>query len=232
MADQERARPATEAAAGAGASAGGEASSARHAAAALVALDGLGLELERVAQAARDRPARAPLALLAWLDRVLAELAWELRLLERAVALRRRESGTPVAWKELGPDTDAGLGARVAALRPDLVTEGVAGMFAGWLEDVRLRDDHRYLPDMFATAAAVPRLLSRALGEIVAELEPVRAAVEALAGVGPDAPRTADGILDFAARRVRYRLAGRLGWVGLVVRRHLETLRAEREGKS
>jgi len=209
-----------------------DASPARQAAAALAAVDALGQELERVAQAATERPARSAPALLAWLDRTLAELSWQLRVLERACALRARDARTPHAWDTVGPNEDGGLRNRVAALKPDMVIDGVSGMFAGWLEDVGLRDDHYALADPFVPAASVPALLSRRLAEVVADLEPVRAGFDALGAIaaagGDGVARRADGILDFVARRVRARLALRTGWAGLVVRRHLESLRQGR----
>jgi hypothetical protein len=209
-----------------------ESSPARQAAAALAAVDALGQDLERIAQAATERPARSAPAVLAWLDRTLAELAWQLRVLERACALRARDARTPHAWDTLGPNEDGGLRNRIAALKPDMVIDGVSGMFAGWLEDVGLRDDHYALADPFVPAASLPALLSRRLAEVVADLEPVRAGYEALGTVaaagGDDVARRADGILDFVARRVRVRLALRAGWAGLIVRRHLESLRKGR----
>ena len=209
-------------------------SAARAAAVALAEIDALAGELERIAQACADHPARAPLALMPWLDRVLAALGWQLRVLERAAARRRAEVSVPVAWRDVAPDEDGGLGAKVEALRPDLVTQGVAGLVAGWLLEVDLRDDHHQIVDPLVEARGARVLLSRKLGEVMAALEPVRAAYDALAAVAEaggepaGVARRADGLLDFAARQIRLRLAGQIASAGYVVRRHVEALRSAR----
>ena len=152
--------------------------SARQAIDALARLDALGFELERIAQSANERPPRSPREILTWLDRSLAELAFQIRDLERGVALRSVE-GAP-RWQDLDGSNDGGLADRVAALRPDDVARGVAGFFSDYFKAVGIPNEHRFVADPFRDTRAIPGLYSRKLGELYAGLESVRTAFHSM----------------------------------------------------
>ena len=207
-------------------------SSAQRAAAALARIDSLGFELERVAQAVTERPARPPREVFAWLDRCLAELSFQIRELERSVSLRSREHPEPT---ELDPADDGGLSKRLANQRPDEVARGVAGFFADYFRWCGVRDEVHFVADPFGDDRALPGLFSHRLGQVYAGLEPVRATFDVLGEIatadGAGAAPRLDALLVSAARRVRYRLAGNIAHCGVLVRRSLEALRADEENR-